>query len=61
MMSSDNSQNLVNGHDELPFLLGAIEVLRRELSTTHQPVEVMERLTWVKSRVADICLIRQSK
>jgi len=58
---SDNSLNPINGHDELPFLLGAIEVLRRELSTSHQPVEVMERLTWVKSRVADIMIQRQAK
>ena len=56
---SDNSQNLVNGHDELTYLLGAIKVLQRELSTTHQPVEVMERLYWVKSRVADILTQRQ--
>lgn len=42
----------INGQSELDYLLGAIEVLRRELSTSHNKLEVMERIDSLKD-----CLI----
>jgi hypothetical protein len=42
----------INGQTETEYLLGAIEVLRRELSTSHNKLEVMERIDSLKD-----CLI----
>jgi hypothetical protein len=44
---------LINGQTELDYLTGALTVLRTELATSHNPVEVMERIQNVKD-----CIIR---
>lgn len=38
---------------ELEYLIGALKVLRTELSTTHQPTEVMQRIQNIKD-----CIVR---
>jgi len=43
----------INGQTELNYLLGALTVLNTELGTTHNPIEVMERIQNIKD-----CLIR---
>jgi hypothetical protein len=44
---------LINGQTELDYLTGALQVLRTELGTSHNPVEVMERIQNVKD-----CIVR---
>ena len=43
----------INGQTELNYLTGALVVLRTELATSHNPVEVMERIQNVKD-----CIVR---
>jgi hypothetical protein len=43
----------LNEQNELDYLVGALQVLRTELSTSHNPVEVMERIQNIKD-----CIIR---
>lgn len=49
---------IINGQTELNYLLGAIEVLYTELSTSHNKLEVMERIDALKDCI--IALLRNS-
>lgn len=54
----NNNNQLVNGQTELNYLLGAIEVLYTELSTSHNKLEVMQRIDTLKDCI--IGLLRNS-
>ena len=43
----------INGQTELNYLIGALEVLRTELNTSHNPGEVMQRIDTIKD-----CIVR---
>lgn len=45
---------IINGTAELNYLLGALDVLRTELSTSHNPVEVMERIDSLKDCIVQL-------
>ena len=45
---------IINGQTELNYLLGALDVLRTELSTSHNPVEVMERIDSIKDCIVQL-------
>ena len=39
----------INGQTELNYLLGALDVLKLELATSHNRLEVMERIYSIES------------
>ena len=44
----------INGQTELNYLLGALDVLRTELTTSHNPVEVMQRIDTIKDCILNL-------
>lgn len=44
----------INGKTELEYLAGALGVLRTELATSHNPVEVMERMQVIKDCIVKL-------
>ena len=44
----------INGQTELNYLLGALVVLRTELATSHNPVEVMQRIDTIKDCILNL-------
>jgi hypothetical protein len=49
----------INGQTELNYLIGALQVLRTELSTTHDPIDVMDRIQTVKDCILNLVLKTQ--
>ena len=44
----------INGQTELNYLTGALVVLRTELATSHNPVEVMQRIDSIKDCIVQL-------